>query len=245
MKHTTTSIAFAFILATGCGSSNNSAFDHHQPRVSESDNDSIYGNTPVEHHQPRVSESDKEPIHGSVPGLLTLAFTFGSPLDYSLDDFWLDDEVLYWELRARHNDDPSSSTAWTYDAQSREALSENQKAALESTDSEHGLKPCLQLEDCVIYGAAVTQDGTQILSTTAEFLAFLSPINSEAKLHLWLWANDYEGHTYEVVDAGYKAVVQVVDLWCVEDRYYLVFVDTNGVITETETLITKAPEVCA
>lgn len=35
-----------------------------------------------------------------------------------------------------------------------------------------------------MFGAAVTQDGIQILSTNAELLAFFSAINSEAKPHL-------------------------------------------------------------
>lgn len=182
------------------------------------------------------SSSDK-----SVP---TLALTFRSPSHYSLDDFALGEDVLYWELRTRQGSNPPSPTAWTYDPPSREALSEEQKALLESTDSNFGLQPGCQIDDCVLFGAAVTQEGIQVLSSNAELLAFFAPINSEAKLHLWLWANDYQGHTYEAVESGYNAVVHVADPLCIEDHYYQVFVDTNGVITETEMLMTRTPEVC-
>lgn len=84
-----------------------------------------------------------------------------------------------------------------------------------------------------------------LLTSSADLLAFLAPINAEAKLNLWLWANGYQAISYQVVDSGYRAVVHVPDPMCVEDYYYKVFVDTNGVITETETLMSRAPEVCS
>lgn len=176
-----------------------------------------------------------------------LANTFEAIPEYSFDDFQLDSDVLYWEIRAGDQDPQAGGTteaAWRYDAERYQALTEEQRTQLDATESSGRLQDWCQTEYCVNYGAAITEDGVEVLHDEPDLLAFFGQIDSEAKLNLWLWANEYSGVTFEAEDAGYTAIALRSDPMCVEDVYYRLFVDTNGVITEVEEVLRRKPDLC-
>lgn len=176
-----------------------------------------------------------------------LANVFQPIPDYAFDDFQLDSNVLYWEIRAGNRDPRAGGTTeavWRYDTDRYQALTDEQQAQLDATESTGRLQDSCMTEYCVNYGAAITEDGVEVLHDEPGLLAFFGRIDSEAELNFWLWANEYNGLTYEVVDAGYTAIAFWSDPLCAEDVYYRLYVDANGAISETEEVLRREPTVC-
>lgn len=171
-----------------------------------------------------------------------LAFTGSSapPLgETSADAFNLAAAVDYWEIRGRMPDSASTlqpnESIFRYDADRYASLSEAQIAALEVADSQTGFHYGCLPASCAIYAVAVSGDTVQIVDSTTLLLAFLGTVDTASELTLWLWAADYELRQYRQTVGGYEAFV-VQDNFCGRVRTAIVFVDTNGVITELESV---------
>lgn len=180
---------------------------------------------------------------GSDSGDPDLAFTGSSapPLsDTNADGFNLAAPVDYWETRGRNPDSASglqpSERIFRYDADRYASLSEAQISDLAAADSQTGFRYGCIPASCAIYAVAVTGDTTLIINSTPLLLAFIGTIDTAAELTLWLWAADYELRQYRRTAGGYEAFV-VQDNACGRVRTAIVFVDTNGVITELESVV--------
>jgi hypothetical protein len=171
---------------------------------------------------------------------------FGVKSEYSLSDFSLNNDYKYWEVRIRDvGSDPEypDEVLMSFDEDSFMSLSETQKLNLENAGSDIGFSAQCLPGYCPIYGVAIIEDSTILLTSKGELSDFFGEINTIAELHVWLWANDYASKYYEKVDSGYMVVVSW-DSLCGTRGMDLVFVDYNGSIAKQETISTENYEGC-
>ncbi|MGI1678787.1 MAG: hypothetical protein K6L75_08655 [Cellvibrionaceae bacterium] len=155
--------------------------------------------------------------------------------EYELADFNLSDDFDYWEVRKGEVRDGNfivepEEILYVYDDDAFAGLSNQQVADLDATVSRNGFIAFCQPDYCPIYGVTVIGNGTALIDSKSELLDFFEDIDTEAELHLWLWANDYTALSYELAPSGYLAVVR----WsngCDRRGEKIVYVDFDGDIS--------------
>ncbi|MGH1471388.1 MAG: hypothetical protein ACRBCS_09355 [Cellvibrionaceae bacterium] len=155
--------------------------------------------------------------------------------EYELADFTLSEDFEYWEVRKGETVDgnfiiESEEILYVYDDNAFANLSNQQVTDLDATFSANGFRASCEPDYCPFYGVAVMGNTTALIDSKSELLDFFEDIDTEAELHLWLWANDYKALSYELVPSGYLAVVR----WsngCDRRGEKIVYVDFDGDIS--------------
>lgn len=190
-----------------------------------------------------------------------LSQSFATPNDYSFADFQLTADVRYWEMRLgprdgliydeemeewvfipRHH---PAETLWSFDSEQYQLLSEEIRQQVAESSSETGFTAGCQPDYCPVFAVAVKNDDVKMAITLSELLGLFDYLDTEAELYLWLWANEYQPLSYKKDVNSYEVIVHWLDPMCREDKYYRLFVDQSGGITEMELLLKKAPDLCS
>lgn len=173
---------------------------------------------------------------------------------YSLSNFDLANDVVYWEVR--RGSFPESEwldsieysyedeLVFSYDNNALNSLNDLQTNNLNQADSEYGFSAQCEPSYCPIYGVAILGDSVNVITSGSELLALFGTINTIAELHFWLWSKEYKAETYQEVDGGYLVVADWDNL-CGTKGKDLVFVDYNGVITKQRALSREEYLGCA
>lgn len=163
---------------------------------------------------------------------IPLANSFQAKDEYSLSDFTLNNNYSYWEIRMNYpNSGETNTPLQSYQEDENKKLTQAQQSRLKDVKSNAGFLDLCYPEKCPVYGVSLVDNTTIMLTTDDSLLAFFGLIDTEAELNIWLWANNYEGLSYQKVGNGYQVVANWNNL-CGTRGKDLVYVDENGKITK-------------
>lgn len=168
---------------------------------------------------------------------------------YEPSDFTLSNGVIYWEVTVNVtnlSEEPTLEPKYRFSEADYASLSEAQKSDLSAAFSNTGFKRYgCEPEHCPVYVLALQAEGdVRIVDSGAELAEFFGPIDTEAELHVYLWAHNYNPQRFEEAPGGYRAIVE--RLTCQAVITDLLFVDHDGAITLVQELERedKEPPMC-
>ena len=170
------------------------------------------------------------------------------PLEqYQLKDFKTAAPVTYWEIRRNEpNFSPEPTLEYTVEQQydTTVELNSEQQALLVAASSQQGYRNACFMLDCAVYAVALDSQSASLITTDADLLAFLGPIDTVAELSVWLSSESYyqDVVSYQPVEGGYRALVNYFGGCSGPGFVYQhdVFVAYDGSITVLEAI--KQPE---
>ncbi|HLR25526.1 MAG TPA: hypothetical protein VK112_06635 [Fodinibius sp.] len=176
---------------------------------------------------------------------LTLPHEFRDQSAYHLSDFHLNGQYTYWEVRRNGIPDTTThETIRSYDNSIYESLSSGQRQKIKAATTQRGFVQLCIPGGCSGYGVALHGDTVELIDSDKKLLTFFGPIDTEAELHLWLWAKFYSAFiSYKKETSGYQAIVKE-DNYCGEIKKKLILVNQDGAITDLKTISTETYRGC-
>ena len=171
--------------------------------------------------------------------------------EYSLQDFDFENDIDHLEIRlaCETGDDlvfrPSDFGLATFNS-----LSDSQQQRIEDTVSSSGFLPQCGLS---LYGACSVylvswKDGTEIIASLEALRDLMGTIDSDAELALWMYANDFNVHSFEAKEDGngYWVIADIPDedRCCSDSEEGLLNVDSVGNIVIEKTFFSDDPQFC-
>ena len=177
-----------------------------------------------------------------------LDHNFRAFLDYKVADFDFSREVDYWEVRRQTlyigTTATATTTIFSFDLESYATLSDNQITLVSEATSEQGFKYSCLPGACSVFGVVIADENREIISSLDELLLLFGTINTEAELAIWLFANDYQGTSFESNGDGYYAIASWTN-HCGLEGSDLLSVDSLGEITVVQKISRRRTNTCA